>query len=334
MINGQMLNASTKTTDKKLAEQIAIKLEHDFVKSVVIEGVKPVRLHEACKAFLRARKGTGGYENACTHMGHWMKLLSDRQNKDIQVFEVQEAIGKRREQGAAHNTLCTFVGYWNGLQNWCAEQGWTSAPKVEGMKPIRTRPRVLSLDEEEKLFAAIDPKVWYRGKNNIKTLQRADNQDLLVVLLSLGIRKNEAQCMRWDQVDFEANVVRIHRLKGGVDSAIYMTSRLRAVMERRYAAHKEAGYVFPTKCDHKVNTDWIRDAVKRAGLDESKGKITLHTMRHTVATRLLAPKKEGVAPLSIVEVQGILGHKNINSTLIYLHMSPTAAAAKAAEILE
>lgn len=40
--------------------------------------------------------------------------------------------------------------------------------------------------------------------------------------------------------------------------------------------------------------------------------------------------KEG---LSLVEVQGLLGHKNLASTAIYLHVQKTAAASKAASVL-
>ena len=328
MINGQTVARSTKTGDKKLAEQIALKIESEFVTSVVIQGVKPVRLYEAITAFLRARKGTGGYENACTHLNHWKRLLADKPVKDVQLFEVQEAIATRREEGVAHNTLSVFVTYWNSLQNFCKDQGWTAGPKVDSLKAIKTRIRVLTRDEEERLFAAIDPDAEYRGRNKIKTLQRQDNVDLLIVLFSLGVRLNEAQKLRWSQVDFEHRVVHIKRSKQGVDSPLVMTSKLRETLLRRYELYRESGWVFPTKADHKVNTDWIRDAVKRAGLDESAGKITLHTMRHCFATRLLR------GGLSLVEVQAMLGHKNIQSTMVYAHVQASSAAARAAEVLE
>ncbi|MFX1678032.1 tyrosine-type recombinase/integrase [Mitsuaria sp. CC2] len=328
MINGQTVARSTKTGDKKLAEQIALKIESEFVTSVVIQGVKPVRLYEAITAFLRARKGSGGYENACTHPNHWKRLLSYKPVKDVQLFEVQAALAGRREEGAAHNTVSVFVSYWNGLQNFCKEQGWTSGPKIEGLKAQKTRIRVLTKDEEERLFAAIDPDAVYRGRNRIKTLQRQNNVDLLVVLFILGVRLNEAQKLRWSQVDFSRRVVDIKRSKQGVDSSLVMTSKLHETLLRRYELYRESGWVFPTKTDHKVNTDWIRDAVKRAGIDESAGKVTLNTMRHCFATRLLR------GDLSLVEVQAMLGHKNIQSTIVCAHVQASSAAMRAAEVLE
>jgi integrase len=274
-INGQIVSRSTKTGDKKLAEQIAAKIEHEAVKAIMFEGVKPAMLHEAIDAFLKARKGTGGYQNACTHMNHWKRLVPNKPAREVALYEVQGAIAKRREEGAAHNTLATFVGYWIGLHNFCKDQGWEAPLKVESIKSIKTRFKVLTKDEEERLFEAIDPNAHYRGKNPIKTLQRQDNWDLLICLLDVGGRKNELHKLKWSQVDFVHNLIHIKRLKGGVDSPIYMTKRVREVLQRREPLYRETGWVFPTKATRKTNTDWIRDAVKRAGIDESDGMLTL-----------------------------------------------------------
>ncbi|MDC8770988.1 tyrosine-type recombinase/integrase [Roseateles albus] len=325
MVNGHQIRQSTRTSDLKLAEKIAAKIEHDAVQSIMFSGKKPVHLHAAIKAFLSTRQG-GGYSNAVTHLKHFEKL-PDKRIDSLALYEVQSVVTKRRAEGLSHNTLAVLIVYWNALQNFCEEQGWTSGVKLKSMKQVKTRFRVLSKDEEQKLFHAIDPNVNFPGRNPIKIAQRQDNVDLLVCLLSMGCRLNEVQRMQWSQVDFAANVVHVKRLKDGVDSAITMTAKLRETLQRRAVEHEVCGWVFPSKIK-KCNTRWINAAVKRAGISEAAGKITLHTMRHCVATRLLA------GGLSLVEVQSMLGHKNIASTMVYSQIVPTAAAIKAAAILE
>lgn len=71
MVDGVMFNRSTKTDDKKLAETLARKWEHEAVQAVVYDGERPVSVHEAIKEFLSERENTGGYENACMHMKRW-----------------------------------------------------------------------------------------------------------------------------------------------------------------------------------------------------------------------------------------------------------------------
>ncbi len=58
---------------------------------------------------------------------------------------------------------------------------------------------------------------------------------------------------------------------------------------------------------------------KKAGIER---KCTPHVLRHTYATRLL---DEG---FNLREVQELLGHANVNTTEIYLHVNPSELRAK------
>jgi integrase/recombinase XerD len=57
----------------------------------------------------------------------------------------------------------------------------------------------------------------------------------------------------------------------------------------------------------------LRDALKRAGIN--KKNISIHTLRHTYATHLL---DQGV---NIRLIQRYLGHSNIETTMVYLHLT-------------
>jgi hypothetical protein len=62
MVDGVMFKRSTKTSDKKLAEQMAKKWEHEAVQTVVYDGERPVTIHQAIDDFLAERKNMGGYQ--------------------------------------------------------------------------------------------------------------------------------------------------------------------------------------------------------------------------------------------------------------------------------
>lgn len=69
-----MFNRSTKTCDKKQAQALVKKWEHEAVQTVVVEGERPITLHGAIDSFLEARRHIASYPSACLHKGHWKKL--------------------------------------------------------------------------------------------------------------------------------------------------------------------------------------------------------------------------------------------------------------------
>ena len=64
--------------------------------------------------------------------------------------------------------------------------------------------------------------------------------------------------------------------------------------------------------------------MKRAGLYD----VRIHTLRHTLATRLI---QNG---MTIYEVKAILGHSDIRTTMRYAHLEQRQVATKARDVLE
>jgi len=327
MVNGVQFNRSTKTADKKQAEQVVKKWEHEAVQTVVYDGERPVTVHEAIKGFLEERKHTPGYRSACVHMGHWKDALPDVPMKSLPLHRVQAVVTKRAKEGTAHNTLSVFISYWNAVINHCSRNRLSAGPRIERVKQKRTRLRIISLEEEAALLAATCPNAKYPGKNRLRDEMRQDNQDLLVCLLHLGARLSEATNLCWTDIDFANNTVFVRRVKRGEDCLLVMTKALRAVMERRYSTRIDNN-VFPTKAGHPISMQWFNDMVRRAGVDVEAGKITSHTFRHSCATRLLR------AGMDITKVQRFLGHRKITSTIVYLHALPNEVAEQAAAVFD
>ncbi|WP_427914572.1 hypothetical protein ACPWT1_06555 [Ramlibacter sp. MMS24-I3-19] len=75
------------------------------------------------------------------------------------------------------------------------------------MTEQKTKLRYLSYEEEDALFATIDPNAKYHGKNARLDKARQGNSDLLMALLDLGCRYSEAGGMAWNQVDLVARKI-------------------------------------------------------------------------------------------------------------------------------
>ena len=328
MIDGVMLNRSTKTDDKALATKIARKWDHEAVQQIKVLGERPVTLYDAIDGFLAVRKHTRGYGVAEQQMRHWKKLLSDGPMKSIQKHQVQAAVHEMITLGRATNTVALFITYWNALVNYCVQKRLSPGPKLDRIKPALTRFRVITLAEETAILAELSPDIKYIGKNANTDRCRQDNHDIIVCLSHLAARISEASNLLWSDIDFDRNTILVRRLKNGNNTLALMSKALRAVMERRYPARTN-NFVFPTKCGDKNGlSSWLKDLVTRAGISEEGGKITSHTFRHTTATRLLR------SGMDITMVQKFLGHKQISSTMVYLHSQPSEVASKALVVFD
>jgi integrase len=323
MVDGVSLQRSTKTDDKALATKIARKWDHEAVQQIKVLGERPVTLYEAIDGFLAIRKHTKGYGVAEMHMRRWKELLPDRPMKSVQKHHVQAAVHHLVTLGRATNTVSVFITYWNALVNYCVDKRLSPAPKLDRIKPAQTRFRVITLAEEAAILAQLSPDIKYNGKNPNTDRCRQDNHDLIICLSHLAARITEASNLQWSDISFDQNTILVRRLKNGNDTLALMSNALRAVMERRYLTRTN-NFVFPLKCGEKNGpSPWLKDAVKRAGITDEGGKITSHTFRHTTATRLLR------SGMDITMVQKFLGHKQISSTMVYLHSLPSEVAAKA-----
>lgn len=326
MVDGVMFNRSTKTADKKLADKLVKKWEHEAVKTVVFDGERPVTVYEAIESFLDEREHKASLVSARQHMQHWKDALPDVKMQSLTKHQLQAVVSKRLTEGYATNTISVFVTYWNALINHCERAKLSRGPRLDRLQQKRTRFRTITAEEEALMLAATSPDAKYPGKTPETDAQRLDNQDVLVCLLHLGARINEAHNLRWSDLDFANNTLLVRRLKNGDDTLLLMTTALRTVMERRHL-NKVNNWVFPSKCNRPRNSGrWVLAAAMRAGISFDAGKVTSHTFRHSAATRLLR------AGMDIRKVQAFLGHKSINSTLVYLHALPGEVAAQAADV--
>ena len=191
-----------------------------------------------------------------------------------------------------------------------------------------------SSNEEEvrKLLAALDPN---NGHYRYKRMAR-DNLDFTIMLLETGAREREVAELQLSQINQDAGTITIHRSKGGTDTTFRLSKAMLEVIARRQVAAETPcpgihefqscvgnGYLFPARANGRYNNEFITKAAKLAGLKD----VTCHTLRHTFACRMLQ------AGVSLTEVQHFLGHKNLTSAMCYLHVVPTAAADRAAEVL-
>ena len=156
---------------------------------------------------------------------------------------------------------------------------------------------------------------------------RRDAYDLVVLLLDTGARYTEIAQLKWKDVDLRKNEINLYRAKVKNESVLQMTKRVHQVLTRRSDEKKQKqDFIFEANdgSARKYAPKSFNSACRRAGIEG----VTLHTLRHTFASRLAQ------SGMSLHEVQSLLGHASITTTQIYAHLVPNQASSKAVSMLD
>lgn len=332
--NGKTYCRSSKTTNRRVAER----MERDWKSEIhrIDElGERPrIKLAEALKGYVDQKKHTGSSVYAATNA----KTITERMNTDLYIDEIRDwhltkLKSLREKEGAAPQTIKHNFQAVRSAVGWAKDHGYLvrdiEYPKV---KLPKHRLRYLSDDEEQKLLAELNPKrdrahrpsYLYRPAEENRKYH--DNYDLVVMLLDTGARYGEVANIKWQAIDMENGTINLWRPKVRNESIVYMTTRLKSILIRRWESRSSDEFVFTNQKGQVrgYQAKGIRSAIKRAGIENFR----IHDLRHTCASRLVQ------AGLSLYEVANVLGHTDISTTQIYAHLERKDVSAKARDVLE
>jgi site-specific recombinase XerD len=121
---------------------------------------------------------------------------------------------------------------------------------------------------------------------------------MILVAYRHGLRVSELVDLRWDQVDFEAVVLHVRRVKRGTPST-----------------HRESDrspFIFLSERGHPFSAAGFARMLERAAHSAGLSDLKVHPCGYELANR-------GVDTRAL---QGYLGHRNIQHTVRYTELAP------------
>lgn len=216
-------------------------------------------------------------------------------------------------RGYSPATIRRRVYAISSLFKWAVNYGHADANPCGSVvlpKKQRRMPAVLSAQEARRVLAASE------RHSNARLAFR--NRAIISLFVFCGLRRAELVGLEVDDVDLRSRWVRARKGKGGKGRSVpLLPEAAEAVadwLELRPEVDHDALFVGIHGQRLKVGgvAKVFRAAADRAGVDREG--VTLHTLRHTFASLLL---QEGC---DLIAIQELLGHADLSSTAIYLHM--------------
>jgi site-specific recombinase XerD len=140
---------------------------------------------------------------------------------------------------------------------------------------------------------------------------------VLTLIYSAGLRGQEVVNLKLSDIDFERKTIHIRQSKYKKDRIVPLSDLMAKGLKKYISAEHPHVWLFNGKePDGRYSVrglSWVmRETLRKTSV---KKDVNLHSLRHSYATHLL---EEG---LNIVTLKELLGHAEITTTMIYLHVA-------------
>ncbi len=195
--------------------------------------------------------------------------------------------------------------YLNGIRFlYLQVLGWNTFD-IELHTPKRAQriPELLSRQEVARILCAC---------------QNVKHRMMLTTCYACGLRVSELVALQVKQIDSDRHVLRIEQAKGAKDRHVILTDPLLNLLRRYWQRYRPVQWLFygfdPRRALSITSAQKVFKKAKQcAGINKVGG---IHSLRHAYATHQLE------AGMPVHQLQRLLGHNNLQSTMRYVHWTP------------
>ncbi len=175
-------------------------------------------------------------------------------------------------------------------------------PRVKNSKKL---PSVLSPSE---VSSVIDVT------SNVK------HKAILMTAYSAGLRVSEVLSLKVSDIDSKNMQIHVRSGKGDKDRYTLLSQKTLLFLRQYFKVYRPNDWLFYSARDKsrqltaKTAQKVFKDSLAKTGVIKP---VTFHSLRTSFATHLL------IQGTDLFTIKTLLGHKNIQTTMVYLHLAPT-----------
>jgi len=270
-------------------------------------------------------------ESELERFGAWLK----RRRPKVGLEEIDSELVVRyigsRAAFRSRSTVCGIVSDLRGMGEFLVEEGiWCSSP-LRWMRGPKLDPRQCL---PKRIGASAMRSIWTAAQERHQEYTRYQAVCILAILYGTGLRRGELERLDVGDWDRDAGIVKIDGRKTGQERHIPIEAGAWRCIEA-YLPHRhnmlektrrlDEPALLVNRFGERLTGLAISGLVGRLAKSAGVQGVTLHQFRHSCASDLL----EGGA--SLPEVQKVLGHAAIESTVRYIAITDPARVRAMAE---
>ncbi|MCH9024014.1 MAG: tyrosine-type recombinase/integrase [candidate division Zixibacteria bacterium] len=232
-------------------------------------------------------------------------------NPNGKPVESDNDVNGHTRKGARAHTINFEIGALKTMFNLAIKWGYLKENPTTKVKPLKvndSKPVRFLSDKEVSKFLNACP---------------ADLYPIYFTFLNTGMRKAELENLEWDDVDLKRRKIKIRRKefwqpKTG-EREIPISDKLHKLLIKLKVSNDKSiksNFVFPDSSGTIIRTKLRERLIRIAREADIEGLTKLHTLRHTFASQLV------MSGVDLPTVMKLMGHSDIQTTMIYAHLAP------------
>jgi integrase len=294
---------------RKNAQKVIDKRKTEIIENKYLDIRKdpdPVTFHEFCKQYVQWAKANKKATTCAKDISIMRYLDKEFEGKclhEITAWQIEKYKVKRMERlkpASVNRDLALIKHLFSKAVEWKKIKE-NPAKIVKRMKGEGRRLRYLMPDEIQILLSNCDGLLWGLLK------------PLVTVALHTGARQGELRDLKYSEVNFDLGMITLLDTKNGERRDIPMNETVRSTLQ---ALERKSDFVFPCTNGNGLNHARIHIAFHEALKGSKIEDFHWHDLRHCFASTLV------MAGVELNDVRELLGHKTMEMTLRYAHLSP------------
>lgn len=258
--------------------------------------------------FLNAMKVQGRSQKTIDRYWYEIKRLMDFlkiPTRKITVYHLREYLAREKERGIADSTLKGLREIYSSYFNWLQRESLIDNNPVANLGTIKCPKK------KKELYTDVDIERLKRGCTSKRDLA------IVMFLYSTCCRIGEVVELNRDQVIVEQQKV-IVRGKGDKERKVYFDAVTADALKQYLDERKDdCEALFVNRYHQRFECGGIRAMLKTLSERTGVSHVHPHKFRRTKATDMA---RHG---MPIQDVQAILGHEKIDTTMQYVQMNDT-----------